>query len=208
MRYFTISRVSFINDQLVDAGSRLTDAHLNGAEPGEAWVETDENGVPLTDEGKRELLGANINYGPVQVAPIQPHAPNPTKPQALPSQPIGGVSIAGNRNYVPADGVESNEAADARVTRLRAELAAAEEAAAAVADVADAPLPPTRRGSATASPVAEPGPLDGSIPDLVTHLDSVNDVAELQRLREAETGGKSRAGALSAIDARIAELDE
>lgn len=58
-----------------------------------------------------------------------------------------------------------------------------------------------------ASVLTEPSALDGSIDDLKTHLSTVNDAAELDQLRAAETAGKSRAGALKAIDDRKAELD-
>lgn len=53
---------------------------------------------------------------------------------------------------------------------------------------------------------AEPGPLDQSVEDLTKHLEGVDDPAEIQRLIEAETGGKSRKGALAALEARKAEL--
>lgn len=49
---------------------------------------------------------------------------------------------------------------------------------------------------------AEPGPLDLSIEKLTDHLETVNDPAEIDRLIAAETGGKSRQGALAALEAR------
>lgn len=58
-----------------------------------------------------------------------------------------------------------------------------------------------------ASALSEPSALDDSIDDLKAKLASVNDLVELDQLRAAETGGKSRAGALKAIDDRKAELD-
>ena len=52
----------------------------------------------------------------------------------------------------------------------------------------------------------EPGPLDGSVGDLTTHLATVDDPAEIERLIQAETAGKSRKGALTALEARRDEL--
>lgn len=231
MRHFIVAKPSYIADRLVDAGSRITDAWLNGAEPGTNLIETDEAGVPKDPRDIATLLATGVNLGPVQVAPVAPHAPNPTAPQAIPAQAAGGVQLAGDREYVPADGVESSEAAAARVESLKAQLAAAEEAAAALAaaDPGDlAPEPPKRRDDAAAAAAAipvrvvkddnqdggngqgsgsqEPGPLDGSIEALTTHLETVSDAAEVDRLIAAEKGGKSRVGALAALDARKAAL--
>jgi hypothetical protein len=203
MRHFIVAADSYIADRLLAAGSRITDAWLNGATPGSNLIETDEAGVPLDPKDGARLLAAGVHLGPVQVAPVAPHAPNPTRPQSIPGQSGGSVMIAGDRGFVPGDGVESNEAADARVERLKTELAAAVEAAEAARSVADEPEAPQRRGSDTGG---EPSPLDGSIADLTKSLASIDDTAELQRLRQQEVGGKSRTGALEAIDARFAEL--
>lgn len=56
------------------------------------------------------------------------------------------------------------------------------------------------------SDAAEPGPLDGSVDDLAAHLETVDDPDEVQALIDAETGGKSRKGALAALEARRDEL--
>lgn len=211
-RYMVVEG-SFIASQLVAPGSVLTDADLGGATPGNALVEIDQSGSPINPDDLAKLRNAGINFGPVQVAPIMPHAPNPTRAQAIPGHAPGAVAFAEDREYVPGDGVESNESAEARVTRLEQELATARAAAAAVAaDTAkgDGPVAPTRRSSAPATGSTgsgEPSPLDGSIPDLEKHLATVNDPAEVARLREAEVGGKSRSGALAAIDARAEELN-
>lgn len=53
---------------------------------------------------------------------------------------------------------------------------------------------------------AEPGPLDGSVDDLVAHLEGVTDPDAVQALIDAETAGKSRKGALAALEARRDEL--
>jgi hypothetical protein len=52
----------------------------------------------------------------------------------------------------------------------------------------------------------EPGPLDGSVEDLTAYLSGVDDAAAVDELIAAETGGKSRKGALAALEARRAEL--
>lgn len=52
----------------------------------------------------------------------------------------------------------------------------------------------------------EPGPLDGSVDDLTAHLATVSDPDEVQKLIDAETAGKSRKGALAALEARRDEL--
>jgi len=52
----------------------------------------------------------------------------------------------------------------------------------------------------------EPGPLDGSVEDLTAHLAGVTDADEVQKLIEAETAGKSRKGALAALEARRDEI--
>lgn len=228
MRHFIVAEPSYIADRLVAAGSRITDAWLNGAEPGTNLIETDEAGVPKDSADIARLLAAGTNLGPVEVAPVSPHAPNPTAPQAIPGQTAGSVQLAGDREYVPAAGVESNEAASARVERLKAELAAAEEAASRLASAAPEdlqPEPPRRvetplqpipvvlvdpaqagqdgqQGSGSGDQQPEPGPLDGSIASLTTHLEGVTDAAEIDRLIAAEKGGKSRTGALEALNAR------
>jgi hypothetical protein len=48
--------------------------------------------------------------------------------------------------------------------------------------------------------------VDQKISDLTTTLASVSDLEELDRMRKAEARGEKRTGALSAIDARIAEV--
>lgn len=53
---------------------------------------------------------------------------------------------------------------------------------------------------------AEPGPLDGSVDDLEAYIEDVDDVDVVQRLIDAETAGKSRKGALAALEARRDEL--
>lgn len=53
---------------------------------------------------------------------------------------------------------------------------------------------------------SEPGPLDGSIDELTTHLATVSNVDDVQALIDAETAGKSRKGALEALEARRDEL--
>lgn len=61
-------------------------------------------------------------------------------------------------------------------------------------------------GEGSGSDADEPGPLDGSIEELTTHIDAVDDAAEIQRLVDAEKAGKSRKGALDALNARLEAL--
>jgi hypothetical protein len=53
---------------------------------------------------------------------------------------------------------------------------------------------------------AEPGPLDLSVDDLTVHIAGVDDADDIQALIDAETSGKSRKGALAALEARRDEL--
>lgn len=56
------------------------------------------------------------------------------------------------------------------------------------------------------SEAEEPGPLDQSVEKLTEYLAGVSDVAEIDRLTKAEEGGKSRVGALAALQARRDEI--
>lgn len=51
-------------------------------------------------------------------------------------------------------------------------------------------------------PSTEPGPLDQSVEKLAAYLETVTDADEVQKLIDAETAGKSRAGAIAALEAR------
>jgi hypothetical protein len=53
---------------------------------------------------------------------------------------------------------------------------------------------------------AEPGPLDGNVDELTAYLEGVDDPDAVQALIEAETAGKSRKGALAALESRRDEL--
>ena len=48
----------------------------------------------------------------------------------------------------------------------------------------------------------EPGPLDQSVEKLTAYLGTVTDADEIEKLIVAETAGKSRAGAIAALEAR------
>jgi hypothetical protein len=58
-----------------------------------------------------------------------------------------------------------------------------------------------------ADETAEPGPLDQSIADLTAHIDGIDDADEIQRLIDAETAGKSRSGALAALNDRLTAIN-
>lgn len=209
-RLFAVVEPSFIADQLAPAGSRVYEAALNGATPGSNLVEINPDGTPVRQEDLPRLLRLGLPPGPVTIAPVMPHAPNPVHPQSLPGQTGGGVQLAGNAFaglVAPAEGVESYEAAQARVEQLAAALEDARALAATLdearaAGVEEGPVAPRRTGEgAPVDPV-----LDGNLTDVASNLDKVSDVRELERLRGIEEGGANRKGALEAIDARIAEL--
>jgi len=61
-------------------------------------------------------------------------------------------------------------------------------------------------GFAPDNSATEPGPLDKSIPDLIEYLVGVTDLAHIEALIAAENAGKSRVGALEALEARRDEL--
>lgn len=63
-----------------------------------------------------------------------------------------------------------------------------------------------KKGSTFVAGSGEPGPLDGSVEDLSAYLANVSDLNEVQALIDAETAGKSRKGALTALEARRDEL--
>lgn len=62
-------------------------------------------------------------------------------------------------------------------------------------------------GSGEGGEANEPSILDSSIADLSGKLAEIDDPAEIDRLIEMETGGKSRRGALDALEARKAEIE-
>jgi len=63
-----------------------------------------------------------------------------------------------------------------------------------------------KMGMESAGNAAEPGPLDQSIPDLIEYLKGVTDLAHVNALIDAEQAGKSRTGAMAALEARRDEL--
>lgn len=54
----------------------------------------------------------------------------------------------------------------------------------------------------------DPSVLDGSIPALMEALSGITDVKELERLLAMEHAGKTRKGAIAALEARIAACRE
>jgi hypothetical protein len=56
------------------------------------------------------------------------------------------------------------------------------------------------------SDTAEPGPLDQSVDDLTAYLATIDDADEVQKLIDAETAGKSRKGAITALETRRDEI--
>jgi hypothetical protein len=68
------------------------------------------------------------------------------------------------------------------------------------------PAPVTRRPETAGSELPEPSPLDASLPALRAYLARVRDVSHIDVLIAAETAGKTRKGALAALNARRDEL--
>ncbi|MBV9528170.1 hypothetical protein [Sphingomonas sp.] len=118
MKTFLLKEPHFIGGTLLAAGSRVTEAELAGSKPGQGLVEIGANGQPKHKEDAEDLRHLGISAAPIEVAPVSPHAPNPTAPQALPAHNVGEVLPAGE--YVAAEGVESNEAAAARAEQQEA----------------------------------------------------------------------------------------
>ena len=127
LKYYRLTEVSFIGGALLAAGSIVTSQDLgtytdpaDGKEkevkPGSALVEVDEAGKPKTDAGARALQAVLGNIAPMEIAAVAPFSPNPTRPQGAPTQAPGGLSLAENDlpQTAPAQGVESDEAAQAR----------------------------------------------------------------------------------------------
>ncbi len=151
-----------------------------------------ENFVPADKEGKNDdanFQDVPSNYAPpppVVVAAIGPTGPQPTQPQVIPPgamQTLGGYS-------------------DAQGNRLIAEGSAE---AIQVEEGGPSTNATGNTGGASEKP-AEPGPLDQSVADLTKHLDGMSNVDDVQALRDQEVAGKSRKGALDAIDARLETL--
>lgn len=154
MKRWMLSEPAFIGAALLAAGSIITETDLPiGLDPDDeegeremrsapptSAIEINENGqaVKKKDRGAAAALGIGV----VEVAPIAPHAPNPTMPQALPAHGVGEALPAGT--YVPADGAQGS------AQELDAEMIAATTgsgpmgAAAAPVKVETAPK---RRGS-------------------------------------------------------------
>lgn len=107
------------------------------------------------------------------------HAPAPAK-----------GDVVGKGNTGAPDFQKELDARDADIAALRAEV---EQLKAGAANAGQAGQP-------------EPGPLDQSIPELTAYLETVGDVGAVDALIAAEKGGKSRSGALEALEARKAAL--
>lgn len=106
--------------------------------------------------------------------------------------PVGG-DVVGKGDAAAADIQKALDARDADIAALRAEIEQLKAGAAA-------------KGNEGQTGQSEPGPLDQSIPDLTAYLETVGDVGAVDALIAAEKGGKSRSGALEALEARKAAL--
>lgn len=166
--------------------------------PGEeAYLDLDELGIESLDGSASWELVPEGEEGravqPMPIAPIAPHASNPEAPQMLPS----GARITGTGGHtLPGTGTGAVSVAPM-----------APEKAATLPE--PEPLPErSLEANAADAEAGEPTLLDESIPTLRQELAKIDDVAEVRRLREQEVGGKSRTGALEALDDRIFQLEE
>lgn len=151
IKHYMLTEAAFIGGALLVAGSRINSDDLGTAEkpvldkegkptgktetvqvaPPKTAIEVDENGVPKSTADADLLAQAVAGVSGVPIAPVQPHAPNPTHPQGAPAQPAGGVQVVDRQLPTePAQGVESNEAADARAEQREAASETAEKIAA------------------------------------------------------------------------------
>jgi hypothetical protein len=126
LKHYVTIGVSFIGGSLLAVGSRVTSDDLgtyrdpsSGVErqvkPGETLVEVNADGTPVDATAAWRLQSVAGNLSDMPIAAVQPFAPNPTAPQGAPAQPPGGVSLVeGHLRTSPPQGVESDEAAQAR----------------------------------------------------------------------------------------------
>lgn len=157
-KHFVLSGVSFIGGALLAVGSRVTSDDLgtyidpkDGEEkdvtPGRTLIEIDgATGQPVNKADYAALQGIAGSLSVEPIAAVAPFAPNPTKAQGSPTQPPGGVSLANNALRTgPAEGVESNDAAAARLEQA---VNAAKATQAIGSERRPAPEAPTRRSGA------------------------------------------------------------
>jgi len=152
MKRWMLTEAAFIGAALLAAGSVITENDLPvGPDPededGEAEIRSapPTSAIEINEDGqavkkKDRAAAAALGIGVVEVAPIAPHAPNPTMPQSLPSHGVGETLPPGT--YVPADGAQGS------AETLEAEmLAATPGPMAAAAAPAKVETAPKRRGS-------------------------------------------------------------
>lgn len=152
MKRWMLTEAAFIGAALLAAGSIITENDLPvGPDPDDEDGEREIRSAPPTsaieinEDGqavkkKDRAAAAALGIGVVEVAPIAPHAPNPTMPQSLPPHGVGEVLPTGT--VVPADGAQgSAEALEAEM------LAATPGPMAAAAPPAKVETAPKRRGS-------------------------------------------------------------
>lgn len=155
MKRWMLTEAAFIGAALLAAGSIITEEDMPvGLDPtdedGEREIRSDPpiSSIEINEKGeavkkKDRAAAAAFGIGYTEVAPIAPHAPNPTMPQSLPPHGVGETLPPGT--YVPADGAQGSAAT------LEAEMLAATPgpmaAAAPPVPVAKPDTAPKRRGS-------------------------------------------------------------
>lgn len=155
MKRYLLTEAAFIGAALLAAGSIITENDLPvgphpdpdndddfRSPPPDSAIEIDSHGQPVKkrDRATMQALGLGVV---TEVAPIAPHAPNPTMPQALPSHGVGETLPPGV--YVPADGAQGS--AGELDAEMVAATAGASPMAAAAPPAAATETAPKRRGS-------------------------------------------------------------
>lgn len=105
MKRWMLTEAAFIGAALLAAGSIITEEDLPvGIDPtdeeGEREIRSDPptSSIEINEAGqavkkKDRAAAAALGIGYTEVAPIAPHAPNPTMPQALPPHGVGDPNI-------------------------------------------------------------------------------------------------------------------
>lgn len=152
MKRYMLTEPGFFGS-LLAPGSIITEADLGKktvkedgkskevqVKPPASAVEVDENGVPKDKEAATALAAVIGDVADQPIAAVAPFSPNPTQPQGAPAQHAGGLQLAEKQlATAPAEGVESNEAAEAREEQAEAKAETVEKVAAKAEE-------PKRRG--------------------------------------------------------------
>lgn len=155
MKHFVVIAGSFIGGILVAPGSFVNEDDLQGATPGSNLVEIDEAGRPVNSDDLAKLQGISFNPSRSEIAAVSPHAPNPTRPQAIPGRQPFDAPLVRDGGWEPSQGVESDEAKEARIAILESELLKLKGVNDAIDEANENPEPPQRRGATTSTTTSD-----------------------------------------------------